>query len=124
MEIVLMFTRNFLMKWWRRSLRRRVLFTVLDREDRGYLYLTMKAFDEIRNAKVGTIIVNILAKLKDALKSPFVRMMETYGVEKSRILSRTAVEWGCRTAGDWVDHVGFVRYLTALKLNVSSGWGV
>ena len=112
------------MKWWRRALRRRVLFTALDREDRGYLYLTMKAFDEIRNAKVGTIIVKILAKLKDALKSPFVRMMETYGVEKSRILSGRAVEWGHRTAGEWADHVGFVRYLTILELNVPSGWGV
>ena len=119
-----MFTRKFLKQWWRRALRRKILFTALDKEDRGYLYLTMRAFDEIRNAKVGTIIVRILAKLKDALKGTFARKMETYGVERSRILSRIAVEWGHSTAGDWADHVGFVRYLTVLELNVPSGWGV
>jgi len=32
-----MFTRNFLEGWWQRALRRRVLYTALDREDRGYL---------------------------------------------------------------------------------------
>jgi len=84
----------------------------------------MKAFDEIRNAKVGTIIVKILAKLKDALKSPFARKMETYGIEKSRIMSKIAVEWGHSTAGEWANEVGFVRYLTALELNSPSGWGV
>jgi len=119
-----MFTRKHLRKWWNRALRRRVLFNALDREDRGYLYLAMTAFDEIRNVDVGTIIVKILAKLKDALKSPFVRRMETYGVGKSRILSRIAVGWGHRAAGEWADHVGFVRYLTVLELNVPSGWGV
>jgi len=119
-----MFTRKHLRKWWKRALRRRILFTALDEFDRSYLYLTMKAFDEIRNAKVGTIIVKILAKLRDALKSPFVRMMETYGVEKSRIISRIAVEWGHSTAGEWANEVGFVRYLTALELNSPSGWGV
>ena len=119
-----MFTRKFLRKWWRRAQRGRILYSALDHEDRSILYLAIRAFDEIRNADVGTIIVKILAKLKEALKSPFARKMETYGVEKSRILSRTAVEWGHRTAGEWADHVGFVRYLTVLELNVPSGWGV
>ena len=84
----------------------------------------MKAFDEIRNADVGTILVKILAKLKDALESPFVRMMETYGVKKSRILSSIAVEWGHDEAEGSVWEKGFVRYLTLLKFNAPSGWGV
>lgn len=119
-----MFTRKFLKSWWRRALRRRVLFTALDREDRGYLYLTMKVFDEIRNAKVGTIIVKILAKLKEALKGPFVRMMEDYGVRKAWMMSRTAVGWGYMAAGEWAREVGFSRYLTVNELNAPSGWGV
>lgn len=119
-----MFNRKFLRRWWNRALRRRVLFTALDREDRGYLYLTMKAFDEVRNAKVGTIIVKILAKLKDALESPFVRRMETYGVEKARLISALAVEWGHEIAGGWAREKGFARYLTVLDLNSPSGWGV
>jgi len=119
-----MFTRKFLRGWWDRALRRRVLFSALDREDRGYLYLTMRAFDEIRNVKVGTIIVKILAKLKAALESPFVRRMETYGVEKARLLSKIAVEWGHEMAGGWAREKGFARYLTVLDFNAPSGWGV
>jgi len=112
-----MFTRNHLRKWWNRALRRKILFSALDRDDRGYLYLTMRAFDEIRNADVGTIIVKILAKLKDALESPFVRMMETYGVEKTRFISTLAVEWGYNEAEGWAREKDFARYLTALEFN-------
>ncbi len=50
-----MFTRRFLRGWWNKALRGRVLYKALDREDRGYLYLTMEAFDEVRNADVGMI---------------------------------------------------------------------
>ena len=119
----MVFTRKHLRRWWSRALRRRVLFTALDREDRGYLYLTMRVCDEIRNEKVGTILVKILAKLKNALMSPFVRRMETYGVEKARVLSAFAVEWGQNEAVGWGREKGFARYLTVLELNASSGWG-
>ncbi len=119
-----MFTSKFIRGWWDRALRRRVLFSTLDAEDRGYLYLTMKCFDEIHNSDAGTIIVKILAKLRDALESPFVRRMETYGIEKARSISRKAVDWGHRTAGEWANDIRFVRYLTALDFNAPSGWGV
>ena len=117
-----MFTRKFLMGWWRRALRRRVLYSALDREERGILYLAMRAFDEIRNANVGTIIVKILAKLKDALKSPFARKMETYGFMKARQLSRVAVEWGYTTAQQWAKETGYINHLTNNELNTPPGW--
>ena len=98
-------------------MRRRILFTALDHEDRGYLYLTMRAFDEIRNADVGTIIVKILASLRDALKSPFVERMETYGVEKAGMMSSLAVGWGHDAAEGWGREKGFARYLTVLDVN-------
>ena len=104
-------------------MRRRVLFSALDREDRGYMYLTMKAFDEVRDAVVGGIIVKILAKIRDALKSPFVRRMETYGVGKARVVSSWAVEWGLTAAKGWAVDVGFIKYLTVLEFNAPSGWG-
>ena len=119
-----MFTSNHLRKWWKRALRRRVLFTALDKEDRGYLYLTMKFIDVIRNERVGTILVKILAQLKKALESPFVRRVETYGVLKARVLSAFAVEWGQEVAGGWAREKGFARYLTVLDFNAPSGWGV
>ncbi len=120
----MMFDRKHLRKWWKRALRRRILFTALDREDRGYLYLTMRFFDEIRSERVGTILVKILAQLKKALESPFVRRMETYGVMKARTLSAFAVEWGHEIAGGWAREMGFARYLTVIDLNAPSGWGV
>ena len=119
-----MFTRRFLEGWWRRALRRRVLFTALDKQDRDYLYLAMRTLDEVRSARVGRIIVKILAKLREALKGPFVRMMEDYGVGRAWGISKTAVGWGYRAAGGWAAEVGFVRYLTVLGLNSPSGWGV
>jgi len=120
----LMFTRKHLRKWWNRALRRRVLYSALSHDDRSILYLSIRAFDEIRNADVGTIIVKILAKLKEALKGPFVKMMEDYGVGKAWMMSKTAVGWGYRAAGGWAREDGFVRYLTVNELNAPSGWGV
>ena len=116
-----MFTREFLEGWWRRALRRRVLFTALDREDRGYQYLTMRTLEEVRSVDVGRNIVKILIKLRKALKGPFVRMMEDYGVGKAWVLSKTAVWWGYRAAGGWAHEVGFSRYLTVHELNSPSG---
>ncbi len=119
-----MFTQKHLRKWWNRALRRRVLFKALDQYDRSYLYLTMRAFDEIRNETVGTTILKILVKLKNALESPFVRRMETYGVEKAWMLAGFAVEWGQEVARGWAREKGFARYLTVLDFNSPSGWGV
>jgi len=119
-----MFNRKFLEGWWKRALRGRILHSTLDHSDRGYLYLTMRVFDEIRDADVGTIIVKILAKLKEALKSPFARKMETYGIMKARQLSRVAVEWGYTTAQQWANETGYIKHLTNNELNVTPGWGV
>jgi len=68
---------------------------------------------------VGTIIVKILAKLKAALESPFVRRMETYGVEKARLISKIAVGWGHEIAEGWAREKGFARYLTVIDINCS-----
>ena len=113
-----MFSRGFLMGWWRRALRRKILFSALDHSDRGYLYLAMKAFDEIRDADVGTILVKILAKLKEALKSPFARKIETYGIMKARSISAKAVEWGHETADGWAQGNEFAKYLTVISFDV------
>jgi len=84
----------------------------------------MKAFDEIRDADVGTILVKILARLKEALKSPFARKMETYGVWKARQLSAVAVEWGHTTAQQWANETGYIKHLTNNELNTPPGYGI
>jgi len=111
------------MGWWRRALRRRVLYTALDHEDRGYLYLTMRVSEEVRSIDVGTIIVKILARLKEAMKSPFARKIETYGFMKARQLSRVAVEWGYTTAQQWANETVYIKHLTNNELN-TPGQGI
>ena len=119
-----MFTRSFLRGWWSKALRRRVLFTALTGEDRRYLWLTMKVVDKVRSATLGREIVKILCKLRDALKSPFVKRMDTYGVERARKLAAQAVDWGYGKAQRWAYDLGFVRYLTLLDFKAPSGWGL
>ncbi|MDP2954270.1 MAG: hypothetical protein Q8O76_13265 [Chloroflexota bacterium] len=118
-----MFTSKFLRGWWDRALRRRVLFSTLDAEDRGYLYLSMKCFDEIHNSDAGTIIVKILAKLRDAAKSGFVRHVETFGIRRVREIREQAVSLGSLVAVGWAREIGFVRYLAFLDYNQPRGWG-
>jgi len=119
-----MFTSGFLHKFWNRALRRRVLYTALDREDRGYLYLTMRTVDRVRSAAVGRILVPILRKLRDAMKSPFVRRMEEYGFKRAKVLAGQAVGWGYKEARRWAFDSCFARYVTVLEFNAPPGWGI
>ena len=117
-------TRDFLQGWWRRALRRGVLFKVLDREDRGFLYLAMRAVDEIKSLRVARIIMRIIRKLRDALISPFARQVIDYGLRRVRTLAALAVSWGYEAAREWVYDIGFARYVTLLEVYRPSGWGL
>lgn len=77
----------------------------------------MRVVDVVRSVEVGRIIVRLLSKLRDALKSPFVKEMESYGVERAKVLSARAVEWGHLEALGWAKDISFVRYLTLLAVN-------
>lgn len=112
-----MFTRKFLRAWWRKALRRKVLYSALDHEDRGYLWLSMEVFDEVKSIDVGRIIVKILAKLNEALKNPFTYMRETFGNGQAYRLSRTAVEWGYTLAETWSSDIEFIKHLANNQLN-------
>ena len=119
-----MFTRIFLVGWRQKALRRRIWYSSLDRVERGILSLAARVVDRIKSVVLGVELVKILGKLRDALKSPFARKMETYGLEKARTISKTAVEWGHRAAVGWAHDFGFIRYLVALELNAPTGGGI
>jgi len=116
-------TRGFLQGWWRRALRRRVLFKVLDAEDRDFLYLAMRAVDEIKSLKVARIIMRIISKLRDALISPFARQVINYGLRRVKTLASLALSWGYEAARDWMHDLDFARYVTLLEFYRPSGWG-
>ncbi len=105
-------------------MRRGVLFGALDAEDRGYLYLAMKAFDVIRSVDVGRIIVRILARLRDALKGEFVRLVEHVGVKKAWDMAGYAMSWGYGAAWAWRRDEGFARFFAVMESNAPWGWGV
>jgi len=77
----------------------------------------MRVFDRVRSVEVCKILVNILARLRDALETPFRRRLETFGIERARYLSAIALEWGHERAGGWVQERGFARYLTMMDVN-------
>ena len=119
-----MFTRSFLVEVRRKALRRGVWFRALDRVERGILSLAARVVDRVESAVLGVELVKILRKLRDALKSGFVRRMEEYGLRRARMVARRAVEWGYAAARVWASDLGFVRYLTLIDVNKPSGWGI
>jgi hypothetical protein len=89
-----------------------VLFTALDGEDRGFLYLAIRAVDEIKSLRVARIIMRIIKRLRDALIGPFARQVIDYGLRRVRTLAAQAVAWGYEAAREWVYDLDFARYLT------------
>lgn len=108
----------------KKALRKGVWYTALDNIERGIIVLTSRIVDEVRSAALGIEIVKILAKLKEALKSRFVRHMEEYGVKEAKKVARQAAAFGSEEAEGWAHNFGFIRYLTLLDLNRPTGWGI
>ncbi|MFP3952470.1 MAG: hypothetical protein ACLFVP_10075 [Candidatus Bathyarchaeia archaeon] len=118
-----MFTKGFLRRVKGRAFRRRVWYSALDRAERGILDLTSRLVDVVRSKKLGVTIVKILAKLREAMKSPFVKHIESYGLERASRVAEQAAEFGYSGASDWRMDLGFARYLALIDYNKPSGWG-
>ena len=119
-----MFTRDFLSRLRRRALRRGVWVRVLDGVERGILSLTCRLVDRVESEVLGVVLVGIVDKLREAMKSEFVRLMEIFGLDRVREIVRLALKWGNESSVDWARDLGFVRYLTILKVNDFNGWGI
>jgi len=118
------FTGHFLDDVRRKALRRGVWFKTLDRLERGILSLAAHLIDRVESEVLGVVLVKILRKLNDAMKSGFARCMESFGFRRARIVVGQAVTFGCVGARSWADDLGFVRYLTFIEVNSPIGWSV
>jgi len=118
-----MFTRGFLVDVRRKALRNGSWWRALDGSDRAFLDLTMRVVDRVRSVDLGVEIVKVLKKLRDAAKSSFVRLMESYGLERAKKLSQQALGWGYEEARGWSHDFGFIRYLAAMKISCPVGFG-
>lgn len=112
-----MFNRDFLVKVRRKAIRRKVWFTALDQVERGILSLASQILDSVKSRVLGVELVKIIAKLMDFMKSPFLKKMETYGLDQAKKLAEQAVEWGYGSADDWAMDLGFIKYVTLLKVH-------
>jgi len=119
-----MFTREFLVVWRRKALRRRVWYSSLDRVERGILSLAARVVDRVESEVLGVVLVKILGKLRDAMKGEFVRHMESYGFAAAGRVAGLVVSFGDLRGREWARDLGFVRYLTVLDFNRPPGWGV
>jgi hypothetical protein len=119
-----MFTRIFLVKVRSKALRHGIWFKVLDQVEREILNLTSIVVDRVESAVLGVELVKILRKLRDAMKSCFVRHQEEYGLCRAKVIAAQAQGWGYRASREWIKDLGFVIYLTVMDLNKPSGFGV
>jgi len=119
-----MFTSRFLLDVRLRAIRRGIWYRVLEPIERNILVLTARVVDRVESAVLGVELVKIISKLRDALKSDFVRRMEEYGLIQARKTASQAVAWGHDGAKAWATDPGLVRYLTLIDMNKPTGFGV
>jgi len=119
-----MFTGPFLSEMRRKAIRKGVWFKALDNVERGILSLTARLVDRVESAVLGVELVKILNKLRDALKSGFVKQMEAFGFKRARELAKLALQWGYGAAQVWASDLCYVRYLTLIEMNQPTGFNV
>jgi hypothetical protein len=116
-----MFKKAFLSEMRLRAMRKGVWYRALDRLERGILTLASRVVDEVHDVVLGVVLVKIVAKIRDATASRFVRHVETFGVLRAReIIAQVRVFKGL----GWLDDGGFARYLAFLDFNQPIGWSV
>ena len=94
------------------ALRRRVFFRVLNRVERGLIYLAPKVTSSVHSTVLANALRSIVEKLLDAMESKVERQMRRIGVPLAKKISRIAQEWGNKTAHKWANDPGFIQYLT------------
>lgn len=119
-----MFTKEFLSDVRRQALRRRVWFSALDATERGILYISGKVIDDVKSTILNTQLVRIIAKLRDACKSGFVKHLEQFGMVRVRTIRVQATSFGYEWADSLLSDFSFVRYLMFLDWNQPIGWRI
>lgn len=113
----LLFSRRGLASVRQRALRKGLWFRVLDRVERAIVDLTIRCVERVRSSKLARILVKIVSKLEDAMKSRVERLMDEVGCLLAQKLSRIALNWGNKSADRWSDDPGFIQYLTIMQMN-------
>jgi hypothetical protein len=119
-----MLNRGFLIEVRRHALRRRVWYSAIDNVERGILSISAQVVDEVRSSLLNIQLVRIIAKLRDACKSGFVRHLEAFGMVRARTIRDQAAVFGYKRLDELVRDLGFVRYLAFLDYYQPIGWRI
>lgn len=99
------------------AIRRGVWFKVLSRLERGLVDLSLKVVRIISSKILARAICSIMKKLLKALESKFRLQMRLIGAPLVKKISHIAKKWGNKTAHEWASDLGFIQYLTVMKMN-------
>lgn len=94
------------------AIRQRVFFRVLNRAERGLIWLVPRVTKSVRSTVLANALRSIVEKLLEAMESKVERQVREIGVPLAQKVSRIAQSWGNRTASEWANDCGFIRYLT------------
>jgi hypothetical protein len=108
----------------RQALRRKVWYSALDTLERGILSISAKIIDGVKSILLNEEIVKIIAKLRDASKSRFVKHLERFGAERVGAFRANAERIGFLGAADLSKDLAFIRYLIFLDYNQPIGWRI
>lgn len=101
----------------RKAMRRRIWFRVLDRGEQAIVSLTIRCVKKIQSPKLAQIVTNIVAKLRQAMKSSVKQIVETVGRSLAQKLSRIAQAWGNKCAILWAEDPSFIQFLAIMQIN-------
>jgi hypothetical protein len=118
-----MFTAEYLCEMRKKALRKGVWYRTLNRVERGIISLTARIVYRVDSRLLGEVLMKILSKLMNAMKSEFVRRVGDFGFRRARELSKQAAKWGCNVVISWASELNFVRYLAMMSLNELNGFG-
>ena len=121
LTLALMLSKEFLREVRGIALRKRVWYRALDEIERGIVNLTISVVESVKSPTLVREISKILAKLREAFKSAFIKHVENYGFKKLMDVINVAVSLGNVEALKWGSE-SFARLLAVNNYNNPVGW--
>lgn len=103
------------------ALRKRVWYKALDGIERGIVNLTISVVESVKSPTLVRELSKILAKLREAFKSAFIKHVEDYGFKKLMDVINVAVGFGNVEALKW-ESESFAKLLAVNNYNNPVGW--
>ena len=120
--VLRLYTRNFLLKVKQKALRRKVWFKALDNLDRGFYNLVCAVVNKVRSKVLIRQVMAIVRRLREALKSDFIKLVESIGIKRSWEASELATYWGNTDALGWKRDVRFHKFHAMIAYNAPTRW--